>query len=40
MPFDQKSLPPRSTISRVGRLLAQLKASVRRRHCAVLIAPL
>jgi len=40
MPFDQKSLPPRRTMTRVGRAAAHSKAAVRRRHWAVLIAPL
>ena len=39
-PFDQKSAPPSSAITRVGRDFAKRIASVRRSHCRVLIAPL
>ena len=40
MPLDQKSGPPNSTMTRVGRERACRNASRSRWHCAVLIAPL
>jgi len=40
IPLDQKSLPPARTITRTGRVFAQARASRRRRHCVVDMAPL